>query len=65
MRPSEQGGEARGESGVLVCGAHRNTVTVDDVLSDDAWDRVGEGMEAGGYARPVKRLTSLEFEALQ
>ncbi len=59
------GHKSRGSTGFLICGAHRNTFTLDDVFDTLPWSKLSDELDAEGYARPVKRLTSLEFEALQ
>lgn len=55
---------ARGICGVPVCDGHRDTVTLEDLLTDEGWLRIVTGFHAARKAIPDRRDTRLEFIAI-
>ena len=52
---------ARAVAGLAVCDQHRETMTLDHLLTDDGWNRIVLGFRAVGKATPDRAATQLEF----
>lgn len=44
-----------------VCDAHRDSMTVGDVLSDDGWNKIARSLQICGRAVPDRSRTKLRF----
>jgi hypothetical protein len=52
---------ARGETSLIVCDAHKEVTTVDDILTDESWAKIERSFAAIGRVMPVRERTRLEF----
>lgn len=59
------GAPARGAIGALVvCQAHRDATTVDELMTDAGWAQIVDAFLAIGRAAPIRKLTKLDWEAV-
>ena len=66
LRPAEYSGDpALAYVGLTLCDEHRAEATVEEFLTDQTWNSLLEGFHQAGAMVPTRRLTTLEFEAIQ
>lgn len=48
--------------GLFVCDEHKRSSTLEDYLTDEAWERISKGIVAAGRLEPERKLTTLSWE---